>query len=55
MMAPSFISSMCSPRITLVSPVTVMKMSPTRAASRIGITRYPSITASSAFGRDRPR
>jgi hypothetical protein len=30
---------MCSLRTTLVSPVSVMKMSPTRAASRIGITR----------------
>ena len=39
MIAPSFMSSMCSPRITLVSPVTVTKMSPTRAASRIGMTR----------------
>ena len=37
--APSFISSMCSRRITLVSPVTVTNMSPMRAASRIGITR----------------
>ena len=37
--APSFISSMCSRPITVVSPVTVMKMSPMRAASRSGITR----------------
>ncbi len=37
--APSFISSMCSRRITLMSPVTVTKMSPILAASRIDITR----------------
>ncbi len=34
--------------ITDLSPVAVTKMSPTSAASSIGITSKPSITASSA-------
>ena len=32
-----------------MSPVAVMKMSPIAAASAIGMTRKPSMTASSAF------
>ena len=47
-MAPSFMASKCSDRSTSRSPVTVMKMSPSRAASIIGSTRNPSMTASSA-------
>ena len=47
--APSFIRSMCSPRMTPLSPVAVTKMSPTSAAFAIGSTSKPSITASSAF------
>ena len=46
--APSFISSKCSRAITCLSPVAVQKMSPTSAASAIGITSKPSISASSA-------
>ena len=34
--------------MTLMSPVTVMKMSPSGAASAMGMTRKPSITASRA-------
>ena len=37
--APSFMTSKCSRREHVVSPVTVTKMSPIRAASRIGSTR----------------
>src|SRR5579884_822332 len=37
--APSFISRMCSTRITFTFPVSVTKMSPTGAASAIGTTR----------------
>jgi hypothetical protein len=37
--APSFMTSMCSRPITVVSPVTVTNTSPIRAASRSGITR----------------
>src|SRR5258708_15868778 len=44
--APFFITSKCSVRMTLLFPVTVMKTSPSFAASAIGITRNPSITAS---------
>ncbi len=47
-MAPSFITSMWWRSMTLMSPVSVMKMSPSFAASAIGITRKPSMTASSA-------
>jgi hypothetical protein len=48
MTAPSFIFSKCSwVRMDLL-PVTVMKTSPTFAASFMGITRKPSMTASSA-------
>ena len=37
-MAPSFIASKCSLRMTFLLPVTVTKTSPIRAASPIGIT-----------------
>ena len=47
--APSFIRRMCSTRITLTSPVSVTNTSPSGAASAIGITRKPSICASSAL------
>src|SRR5207253_292404 len=47
--APSFIARMCSTRITCRLPVKVTNTSPTRAASAIGTTRYPSIWASSAL------
>src|SRR5256884_2984296 len=47
--APSFITRMCSTRITCKLPVKVTNTSPTRAASAIGTTRYPSIWASSAL------
>ena len=50
-MAPSFISSKCRAVITFLSPVAVQKMSPTFAASSIGITSKPSIDASSAAHR----
>src|ERR1051325_8296719 len=40
---------MCSTRITCRLPVKVTNTSPTRAASAIGTTRYPSIWASSAL------
>ena len=46
--APSFMAPKCSFRITFTSPVTVTKKSPIRAACAIGMTRYPSMTASSA-------
>ena len=46
--APSFICSMCSRAITCLSPVAVQKMSPIFAASLIGNTSKPSISASSA-------
>ena len=48
MMAPSFMASKCSPRSTWMSPVTVTKRSPILAASAMGMTRKPSMTASSA-------
>ena len=48
MIAPSFITSRCSRAITCLSPVAVQKMSPILAASSIGITSKPSISASSA-------
>ncbi len=38
-MAPSFMTAKCSLRITFRLPVTVMKKSPTRAASSIARTR----------------
>src|SRR5512140_366453 len=47
--APSFMAVKCSVRSTSMLPVRVQKMSPIGAASSIVITRYPSITASSAF------
>src|SRR5207247_463838 len=47
-MAPSFIFRKCSRRMMPELPVTVMKMSPTAAASPIGITMKPSIAASRA-------
>ena len=47
-MAPSFMAAKCSRRSTSRSPVTVTKMSPSRAASSMGTTRKPSMTASSA-------
>ncbi len=47
--APSFIILKCSFLITLIFPVTVQKISPVFAASSIGITRNPSITASRAL------
>ena len=47
--APSFIDSMCSRVITLLSPVTVTKISPIFAASIIRITLKPSMTASRAL------
>ena len=37
--APSFMTSKCSLRITWMSPVAVMKMSPIGAAWAIGMTR----------------
>ena len=46
--APSFIAAKCSERITWMLPVSVMKRSPTGAASAIGRTSNPSIRASSA-------
>ena len=46
--APSFIRSKCSLRTTCRFPVTVQKKSPTFAASAIGTTSKPSISASSA-------
>ena len=49
MITPSFITAKCSSRNTSRFPVTVMKTSPTFAASAIGITRKPCIIASSAF------
>jgi hypothetical protein len=48
MMAPSFIFSMCSLRMTLMSPVAVTNISPIDAASDIGMTRKPFMTASKA-------
>ena len=47
--APSFICSMWLFATTDLSPVAVMKMSPTLAASSIVITMKPSMTASIAF------
>jgi lipopolysaccharide export system permease protein len=47
--APSFIASKCRAVMTRMSPVSVTKMSPIGAASSMGITRKPSIVASSAF------
>ena len=47
--APSFIFSKCSCAMTVLLPVTVTKMSPILAASFMGITRKPSITASMAL------
>jgi hypothetical protein len=49
MIAPSFIARKCSSRRTPLLPVTVMKTSPSRAAFDIGITRNPSMAASSAL------
>ena len=49
MMAPLFIAAKWRLSSTLMSPVAVMKMSPIGAASLIGMTRKPSMTASSAF------
>ena len=46
--APSFIWSKCSPRITSLSPVAVQKMSPCGAAAAIVETRKPSIAACNA-------
>ena len=46
--APSFIAAKCSRRMMCLLPVTVMKMSPTLAASAIGMTAKPSIAASRA-------
>ena len=48
MIAPSRIAAKCSRSITLMSPVAVMKMSPSGAACAIVITRKPSIAASRA-------
>ncbi len=47
-MAPSCIRSKCSARRTSRLPVTVMKMSPSAAATSMGSTRNPSMTASRA-------
>ena len=47
--APSFILSKCSCARTDLLPVTVTKMSPILAASFMGITRKPSMTASMAL------
>ena len=47
-MAPSFMVSKCSAVMMPLQPVTVMKRSPIFAASRMGMTSNPSITASSA-------
>ena len=47
--APFFITPKWRPSSTCMSPVTVTKMSPSRAASSAGITSKPSITASRAF------
>ena len=47
--APSLNSGACSAPMTRVLPVTVTKMSPILAASRIGMTIQPSIAASSAL------
>ena len=55
MTAPSFMTSKCSRRITLVSPVTVTNTSPIRAASRSGMTRKPSIDGLERRQRRRPR
>ena len=46
--APSFISSMSGSVITPAQPVTVTKKSPSFAASRMGMTEKPSMTASIA-------
>ena len=48
-MAPSFMTSKCSSRMTWMLPVTVMKMSPILAASAMGMTWKPSMTASMAL------
>ena len=48
-MAPSFITRKSSWSMTLLQPVTVTKKSPTLAASFIGITSKPSMTASMAL------
>ena len=48
MIAPDFIVSKDGTSMTFTSPVTVMKTSPMGAASAIGMTRKPSMTASSA-------
>ena len=45
---PSFIASMCSRRMTDLSPVAVQKMSPVSTALVIGCTWKPSMVASSA-------
>ena len=47
--APSFITAKSSSSITFSQPVTVTKKSPILAASIIGITSNPSITASIAL------
>ena len=47
--APSFMAWKCSTRMTWMSPVRVQKRSPSGAASAMGITRKPSMAASSAL------
>src|SRR5664280_419306 len=48
MIAPSRMSLKCSARMTWMSPVAVIKMSPQGAASPMVITRLPSMSASRA-------
>ena len=48
MMVPSCMASKCSPRSTWMSPVAVTKSLAILAASATGMTRKPSMTASSA-------
>ena len=48
-MQPSFMYLKSSPETTSMFPVTVMSMSASLTASRIFITRYPSIRASRAL------
>ena len=45
---PSFMTLKCASSITCLSPVAETMKSDCAAASTIGITRYPSITASRA-------
>ena len=47
-MAPSFMFANAGVSMTLISPVAVTKMSPILAASAMGMTLKPSITASRA-------